>query len=202
MLFANYTYSKAVDNVTDFNSDFGPVDNTNLAAERSLSSFDQRHKVVFAGVFDSPWKGFLSGWQLSPAFTYNSAHPFVVLASGTDINGDRHATNDRPLGFGRNSGLGPDYNSFDLRLTKAFKVSDRGQLQFMAEAFNIVNRTNFAAVNNQVPTVFGFANPVQVPFNLQGASFDPTLNSPGGIPGAFTSALPRRQIQLGARLAF
>jgi hypothetical protein len=65
-----------------------------------------------------------------------------------------------------------------------------------------VNRTNFAAVNNQVPTVFGFANPVQVPFNLQGASFDPTLNSPGGIPGAFTSALPRRQIQLGARLAF
>ena len=49
-LFANYTYSKAHDNVTDFNSDYGPNDQTNLAAEWSLSTFDQRHKVVVAAV--------------------------------------------------------------------------------------------------------------------------------------------------------
>jgi len=201
-LLGNYTYSKATDNVTDFNSDFGPQDNTNLNLERALSSFDQRHKVVAAAVLDSGGKGWMSGWQLSPIVRYNSGHPFNILAGGTDINGDRHSTNDRPLGFGRNSGRGPDYTTLDMRLTKAFKIAERGQLQFIAEAFNIFNRANYSAVNNQVPTVSGFANPVAVPFNLTGRKFDPTLNSPGGIPGAFTSVYLMRQVQLGARLVF
>src|SRR5262249_43394228 len=56
-VMGNYTYSKAIDDVTDFNSDFGPQNNTNLRLERSLSTFDQRHKVVAAAVLDSPWKG-------------------------------------------------------------------------------------------------------------------------------------------------
>ena len=202
-LMGNYTFSKAIDNVFDFNSDFGPQNNTNLNLERSLSTFDQRHKVVAAAVFDSTGQGgFRGGWQLSPIVRYNSGHPFNILAGGTDINGDRHSTNARPLGFGRNSGRGPDYTTLDLRLTKAFKVGERGQIQLMAEAFNLANRTNFASVNNQVPTVVGFANPATVPFNLNGASFNPTQFSPGGIPGAFTSAYDRRQIQLGGRIVF
>jgi hypothetical protein len=202
-VMGNYTFSKAIDDVTDFNSDFGPQNNTNLRLERSLSTFDQRHKVVAAAVLDSPWKGwFFSGLQLSPIVRYNSGHPFNILAGGTDINGDRHSTNDRPLGFGRNSGRGPDYNTLDVRLTKAFKIGERGQVQLTAEAFNLPNRTNFASVNNQVPTLLGFANPAAVPFNLNGSAFDPTQFSPGGIPGAFTSAYDRRQIQLGGRIVF
>jgi hypothetical protein len=201
-LLGNYTYSRATDNVTDFNSDFGPQDNTNLNAERALSSFDQRHKVVAAAVLDSPGKGWMSGWQLSPIVRYNSGHPFNILAGGTDINGDRHSTNDRPLGFSRNTGRGPDYVTLDMRLTKAFKIAERGQLQLTAEGFNLFNRANYAAVNNQVPVIGGFANPVAVPFTLTGSKFDPTLNSPGGIPGAFTSVYLMRQIQLGARLVF
>jgi hypothetical protein len=202
-LMGNYTYSKASDNVFDFNSDFGPQNNTNLNLERSLSTFDQRHKVVAAAVFDSAGQGgFRGGWQLSPIVRYNSGHPFNILAGGTDINGDRHSTNDRPLGFGRNSGRGPDYTTLDLRLTKAFKIGERGQMQLMAEAFNLCNRTNFASVNNQVPVVQGFANPATVPFNLNGTIFNPTQFSPGGIPGAFTSAYDRRQIQLGGRIVF
>ena len=43
---ANYTLSKAIDDVVDFNSDFQANDQLNLRAERALSSFDQRHKVV------------------------------------------------------------------------------------------------------------------------------------------------------------
>src|SRR5205807_806166 len=56
-LTGNYTLSKAFDTSTDFNSDFGPSDQTNLAAERALSTFDQRHKVVVAAILDSPWRG-------------------------------------------------------------------------------------------------------------------------------------------------
>ncbi len=198
-LFGNYTWSRATDNSTDFNSDFGPFNNLALGAERGLSTFDQRHKVVAAAVISGTQKGFFSGFQLSPIVQYNSGHPFNLLAAGTDINGDRHSTNDRPLGIGRNTGRGPDYSDVDLRLTKTFKVGERGGLQLVAEAFNLLNRTNFASVNNEFPTVNGFT-----PFagNLSGSFLNPLTINPGGAPGAFTSALPRRQLQLGARLTF
>jgi len=198
-LFGNYTYSKAFDTVTDFNSDFAPFNQTNLAAERGLSTFDQRHKVVVAAILTGTEKGFLSGFQLSPIVKYNSGHPFDILSGGTDINGDRHSTNDRPLGIGRNTGQGPDYADLDLRLSKTFKIGERGGLQFVAEAFNLFNRTNFASVNNEVPTVNGFT-PLSA--NLSGTFLNPTTINPGGAPGAFTSALIRRQLQFGFRVSF
>lgn len=199
-VLANYTFSKAIDTTTDFNSDFGPQNSLNLAGERGLSSFDQRHKVTMASVFETPWKGrLLGGWQLAPIIRYNSGHPFDILAGGTDINGDRHSTNDRPLGIGRNTGLGPDYIDVDLGLTKAFKVGERAQLQFTAQGFNIFNRTNFSSVNNEVPTLNGFTS---VAPNSSGVFVNPGITSPGGAALAFTSALPKRQLQIGARLVF
>src|SRR5262249_20617818 len=90
-VLANYTFSKAFDTTTDFNSDFGPMDNTNLAGERALSTFDQRHKVVVATIIDTGNSGgrLLSGFQLAPIVRHNSGHPFPLLA-GADVNGDRH----------------------------------------------------------------------------------------------------------------
>jgi hypothetical protein len=199
-LLANYTFSKAYDTSTDFNSDFAPFNQLNLGAERGLSDFDQRHKVVVAGVFDTPWAGqFLGGWQLAPIIRYNSGHPVNILAGGTDVNGDRHSTNDRPLGIGRNTGIGPDYFDVDMRLTKAFKLAERTQLQFIAEGFNIFNRTNFASVNNEAPTINGFT---PFPATTSGRFINPAVVNPGGAPFAFTSTQPKRQLQLGIRLAF
>ncbi len=189
-LVGNYTYSKALDTTTDFNSDFGPNDQTCLSCERGLSTFDQRHKVVVAGVFDSPWKGrILSGFELSPIVRYNSSHPFNLLA-GTNVNNDRHSTTDRPPGAGRNSGIGPNFVDFDMRLSWKYKMGEKSDLQFMAEGFNIFNRTNFGSVNN----VVGVIAP---PFNLSGNK----ILSPSQ-PLGFTSALPTRQLQLGLRLTF
>src|SRR5262249_30659021 len=133
-VLASYTLSKAFDTTTDFNSDFGPQDNTNLAAERGLSSFDQRHKVVFATMIDTGHFGgaVLSGFQLSPVVRYNSGHPFNLLA-GADVNGDRHSTNDRPIGAARNTGEGPDYATVDMRLTRTFRMGERANLQILAE---------------------------------------------------------------------
>jgi hypothetical protein len=202
-LMGNYTFSKAISNATDFNSDFSPFDQTNLNQERSLSDFDQRHKVVVASVLASPWKNvFFSGFQLAPIINYSSGHPLNVLAGGTNINNDRHSTNDRPLGFGRNSGRGPDSMTVDMRLTKQLKLREKVNLQLMAEAFNLFNRTNFVSLNNEVP-VFGagFADPSKVPFNLSGTFVNPLVHAPGGAPGAYTAGL-RRQLQLGARLVF
>jgi hypothetical protein len=188
-IFGNYTYSKAIDQVTDFNSDYGPNDQTNLAAERGLSTFDQRHKIVVAAVLESPWKGALSGFQLSPIIRYNSPHPFNLLA-GTNVNNDRHSTTDRPPGAGRNTGIGPNYFDFDMRLARRFKLTEKATLQVMAEGFNIFNRTNFGSVNN----VVGVIAP---PFALHGSrALSPSQ------PLGFTSAFPKRQMQFGVRLSF
>src|SRR5262249_20623556 len=154
-LMANYTYSKAIDDSTDFNSDYSAFNEVDLSAERSLSDFDQRHKVVLGAVIESPWQHsrILSDFELSPIVSYNSGHPVNLLAGG-DINGDEHFTNDRPPGAPRNSGLGPNYALFDLRLTKRIKFAERVKVQFTAEGFNIANRTNYSTVNNIVGADF------------------------------------------------
>jgi len=199
MLMGNYTYSHAWDDTTDFNSDFEASNQTTLAKERSLSAFDQRHKVVVAGILDSPWKStqgaglgakIFGSFQLSPIVRYNSSRPFNLLA-GTNVNNDRHSTNDRPPGAGRNSGVGPDLATFDMRLSRQFKMTEKASVQFMAEGFNIFNRTNFASVNNTVGADF------TPPFNVSGT----TARSPSQ-PLGFTSALARRQLQFGLRFGF
>ena len=190
-LIANYTYSKAIDESTDFNSDYAAFNEVGLAAEQSLSDFDQRHRVVIAAVLDSPWHSrVLSGFRLSPIVSYNSGHPFNLLA-GADINGDNHFTNDRPPGAPRNSGLGPDYVDFDMRLARSLKLGERSSLQFTAEGFNIANRTNYSSVNNVVGADFG------PPFDVHGtAKLSPSQ------PLGFTAAQPRREVQLGMRFNF
>src|SRR5229473_2641658 len=189
-LLGNYTFSKGFDTTTDFNSHYGPQDPTNLGADRGLSEFDQRHKVVLAGVIESPWKNpFLSGFQLAPIFTYNSGHPFNLLAGG-EVNGNNHTTNERPLGAGRDTGLGPDYINFDMRLSWQRKVGEKAKLQLTAEGFNIANHTNFASVNNEVGPFFGLT-PGFTTFHVQGSS----ALSPSQ-PLGFTSVFPKREKHL------
>ena len=208
-LFGNYTFSKGFDTGTDFNSDYGPQDPTNLAADRGLSEFDQRHKVVVAGVFDSPWKNpFLSGFQLAPIFTYNSGHPFNLLAGG-EVNGNNHTTNERPIGAGRDTGLGPDQTNLDMRLSWQHKVGEKAKLQLTAEGFNIANHTNYASVNNEVNPLFGLPTTPGVACpGCRGGLGNTTFNVHGSAalspsqPLGFTSVFPKREIQLGLRLTF
>lgn len=142
----------------------------------------------------------LSGFELAPIVRYNSGHPFNLLA-GADVNGDRHSTNDRPIGAGRNTGQGPDYADFDMRLSRQFKLGEKAGFQLIAEGFNLANRTNFASVNNVVGPTFGLPPAAggagATTFNVSGTS----ALSPSQ-PLGFTSALPKREIQLGLRLTF
>jgi hypothetical protein len=195
-LFGNYTFSKGFDTSTDFNSDYGPQDPTNLSLDRGLSEFDERHKVVIAGVFDSPWKNpILAGFQFAPIFSYHSGLPFNLLAGG-EVNGNNHTTNQRPIGAPRDTGLGPDYVNFDARLSWQHKLAERAKLQLTVEGFNIANRTNYASVNNEVGPLFGF-EPGFTTFNVHGsAALSPSQ------PLGFTSAFPKREFQLGLRLTF
>lgn len=184
-LNSNYTFSRATDDVVDFNRPFQPNDGTNLRAEHSLSSFDQRHKVVVYGLWSAP-----GALQVSPIFRANSARPFNLLV-GFDLNQDRHDETDRPPFAGRNTGIGPNFWTLDLRLARKISLGHEARnVELIAEAFNLFNRLNFASINNTVGAISG-------PFNVQGRH-DRTPSEPLG----FTSAFPPRRIQLGVRLNF
>jgi len=100
---ASYTWSHAIDDSTDVvsNSD-APQSNFNPNAERSNSTFDQRHRFVLSGVYNSGrvgGSGFVpavfSGVTVAPIFEISSGRPFNIL-TGSDTNFDFDPLTDRP----------------------------------------------------------------------------------------------------------
>jgi hypothetical protein len=206
---ANYTYAKAIDEVTDFNSDFSAQSPIDLRAERALSAFDQRHRVVVNGMFLSPvkgtgaWSRLFSDWTLSPIFIAGSGRPFNVVL-GIDANGDGVSTRDRPCvrlaagqpclpnsNVGRNTGHGAAYYNVDMRLARRFRVAENKFVELTFEGFNLFNKTNFTGINNVIGTTPLLDGR---PHGIEGLA--PTM------PLAFTSSAPARQLQFGARFNF
>lgn len=186
-LNTHYTFSKAIDEVTDFNSDYSPNDQLNARAERALSPFHQTHRFVFSGNYER------RGWMLAPIVSANSWRPFNVQ-TGVDLpsGGDGYASTKRPAHLGRNMGRGPNFFTFDLRLTRRFTFTESRHMELMAEGFNLFNRTNFRTVNNIVGDVPVSALPSPIVANR-----GPVTN-----PLAYTSALNPRQFQLGMKINF
>lgn len=183
-LRVSYTLSKTIDDSGNFFFS-SPQDNFNIRDERGLSDNDQRHRLVVSGSLEAPQQGkaggfarALRGFQFGYIFTYGSRLPFNVLL-GTDRNLDSN-NNDRPLGVGRNTGRGFDFASLDLRVSRRFRLTERVDLQFLAEGFNVLNRANFGVPNN----TFG-----------SGAAPSPRFGQP-------TQAFDPRQFQFGMRLSF
>jgi hypothetical protein len=169
----SYTFSKTIDDAGNFF--FSSVqDNFNIRDDRGRSDNDQRHRLVISGSLETPdhskpngFQRILSGFQLGYIFTYASRLPFNVLL-GSDRNLDTN-NNDRPLGVGRNTGQGFDFASLDLRLSRRFHVTERVDLQLIAEGFNVLNRANFGVPNNTIGS-----DPTPLPtFGQPTAAFDP-----------------------------
>ncbi|MBL8231330.1 MAG: TonB-dependent receptor [Bryobacterales bacterium] len=194
-LNSHYTLSKAMDESTDFNSDYSPNDQLNHRAERALSAFHQQHRFVLNAVYASQAQStVLKSWNIAPIVSANSWRPFNVL-TGVDqpSGGDGYVNTKRPAHLGRNMGRGPNFFTFDMRLSRRFDLgSERKNLEFIAEGFNLFNRTNFRTVNNTVGDVPISALPNPIVANRSIAT----------TPLAHTSALNPRQFQFGLKINF
>jgi hypothetical protein len=200
MFDVSYTFSKDIDDVTDFAPDYEPNDQTNARAERALSPFYRKHSLVGTMVANLPlrasphsdWVHQLFGsFKASGILQASSYRPFNLI-TGYDSAGDNHTDTHRPLGLGRDAGIGPDFCSLDLRLSREFPVREKIRLQFTGDLFNTLNRTNFRSVNNVVGDI-----PVSMlPQPLTGYKGNPT------DPLAFTSAYDPRQLQVGLWVRF
>jgi TonB-dependent receptor-like protein len=100
---ASWTWSHSIDDSTDLQSLLAPQDNRNPNAEKSESTFDQRHRFVFSGVYQAGklnWDNFLgkalSWFTVAPIIEASSGRPFNILV-GDDRNFDFGPNTDRPL---------------------------------------------------------------------------------------------------------
>jgi len=96
---------------------------------------------------------------------------------------------------GRNILRGPGFAQFDLALRKSFRISERTKIALGAEAYNLLNRPNFAVPSNT-------QSPLTLGGNGDAIFKDPAGNFPSGVGRIFTTVGTGRQIQLDARITF
>lgn len=150
-----------------------------------------------------------SGFPLTPQLSYNPSNngdtrnpvrPFlnpefkgpIVLSNPSQwFNPAAFIAPPSASGFygsaGRNSFIGPGLATWDFSVLKDTRISERTQLQFRAEIFNLLNRANF-----NTPNLIVFTPPTAT--NLTGLS---------GTAGAITStSTTARQVQFGLKFSW
>ncbi|HEV2201171.1 MAG TPA: carboxypeptidase regulatory-like domain-containing protein [Bryobacteraceae bacterium] len=92
-LRANYTWSHAIDNISNTFSDavtgsgnLGVLDPLHPGLDRGDAEFDVRHRFTLAGIWDVPFKGnnkvmreIAGGWTIVPNYSVRSGTPFSVF---------------------------------------------------------------------------------------------------------------------------
>ena len=185
----SYTLSKSMNNVGEFFFS-SPIDPFDLSKDWGRSDDDQRHRLVINGAVHSSmepattaWEHISHGFQLSGMLQAYSALPFNITSGVTTIQG----TAGRPIVNGafieRNAGIGSDFFTLSARLSRAFRVAGRVELEGLAEVFNLTNRRNDLTRN----TNFG---PGAYPTN------------PSATFGQITAVGEPRSFQFGVRVRF
>ncbi|MEO8649903.1 MAG: carboxypeptidase regulatory-like domain-containing protein [Acidobacteriota bacterium] len=142
---------------------FRYADVNNLEPEYNWSDRDQRHRFNGFATFLLPWD-----INVSPIVQYRSAQPFSLRPIAEAGPGSTIRRNtDR---------LDNEFFTFDVRVSKAFKITETMAIEGIFEAFNIFNNRNQRSV------------PRPLTFN-----FDGTVSAGFGEP---------RQVQLGIRFKF
>jgi hypothetical protein len=104
-LLASYTWSHAIDDSTDLESTLTPQDSYFPAGDRASSTFDQRHRFVFSGIYHVGRIGngglastLISDWTFAPIVEFASGRPFNII-TGTGDNLQLSSLTSRPNTF-------------------------------------------------------------------------------------------------------
>ncbi len=227
---ANYTWSKAIDNISDFSSESTPFRPGYLNLDRGPSDFNVKNSFVANAVYTSPVhhggdsfvRNLYSDFVIAPIVMIRDGVPFTLLdpaIGGSGSNGNSsHVSEARPFHEGRNLGIGPGYKSFDMRVSRSIllKKDSLFRANLIAQSSNILNHTNFTSVQNifgvtgstvpGVPTTSAIASTVEGNVDLLNGPYNFKGFRPVGLqqgtPLAFNTAAPPRQISFGLELAF
>jgi hypothetical protein len=220
---SSYTYSKATDNGQNsatFTTGNNALDPRNPAGEYGRSNFDVPHKFIFSAVwqpnFFSGQKNVahyvLDGWTLAPIISISSGFAYTGTINGDLPSGScgssRFGINcaspgsNRPPDVEKNTFTSPSRQTIDYRMSRTFPVTEGTKIEFLAEAFNLFNRSNVTSVtstqyNMGTCTGTNAANTLSCALTSN-ASFG--APSSGGINNG--TNLRERQVQFAVRFIF
>jgi hypothetical protein len=144
----SYTLSKSMNNVGE-NFFSSPIDPFDIDKDWGRSDDDQRHRLVATGSVNTsmeaartPWQRLTYGFQVSSMVQWYSALPFNITSGVTTVQG----TAGRPMVDGqfipRNAGIGNDFFSLGMRVSRSFRIGESVRAEGIVEAFNLTNRRN------------------------------------------------------------
>jgi hypothetical protein len=194
-----------------------PADQFNFGKDRGLSPLDQRLRMVVSAVWQPRMKA-LRGFLFSAIETAESGRPvasFISIGSipflgpdgkayngfggirGQGTSGDRNLVPTVP----RNSVSAPSNYKTDFRVSRAIRISERMNVEVLAEAFNILNHSNYNGFNTtlySVPTAPTTSTPLATPIVLAPSAGYFSPNNDAAPPDG-TNA---RRLQLAVRFRF
>jgi hypothetical protein len=177
-VLVNYTWAKALDDDMvsgAFGTFYGgnPIlDPNNIKGENGRSDIDMRERFIGTILWKPEimlgnkfMKQGLDGFTFSGTATESTGFPIVASMSGTitggaDGNiyggsmssGSGAATTGRPPEIQRNSLPGPGIRNIDFRITREIPVHNKMNMQFIGEAFNLLNHEIYSSVNSTFAT--------------------------------------------------
>jgi hypothetical protein len=217
------------------------LDPNNIKGEYGRSDIDMRERFVGTVLWkpaileSNPWmKHGLDGFTFSGTATESTGFPIdaamnsssSVIAStpaaadgniygGAISSGSGAATTGRPPEIQRNSQPGPGVRNIDFRVTREIPIHDKVYMEFIGEAFNLMNHeivssenTYFSTLNAAGKSSCPTATTVTVPTGstFAGCIVPYVASSPAGAFGVKTGTNSTlygpRQIQVSAKLFF
>ena len=181
-----YTFSKTIDQGTGYYNQF------DIGSQRGLSLLDQPQRLVLNGAWTPQWHH-AKGFVLSSVATFASGRPYAAVFDTSVLNFSLVP------GEGFNSFRGPGTQNIDLRLSRVFRVKERVDVSFGAEAFDLLNHPNFQSTVDQVQYTTTQLNDASGnPTNAWTAAANPHF----GAPLAIAPRDGARALQFSTRVSF
>jgi len=207
-LQGSWTWSHAIDDATDIQTFEEPQDNSNARLDRSSSNFDQRHRFVLTGVFDSHWnsldsavaRSFLANWTFAPRLEAGSGRPYRLLTR-TDRSLINSSSTARPsvVPIGTSGSFASPDGTVGLALPHLGAVGNLGR--------NVYRTISYQALDFRLARHFQFSENLKVDFIVDVFNAFNRVNinkvdSAYHLSGRPVSAFNPRQIQFGLKVLF
>lgn len=143
----SYTYSRTISNYESVANlaDFPQSTNRNLERAVSRQSVPQRFVLDFVSTVPQKVR-LLHDFKFSTLLDAQAGNFYNIFA-GLDTNGDTNTLNNRPGTLGRDTLKGPAIASWDMRVAREVRFTERLRGEFTFDLFNVTNRLNISDLN-------------------------------------------------------
>ncbi len=206
-VLAAYTWSKSIDDATDFASSDPSehvLNSYDRRRQRAVSSFDVPHRFTAAFHYALPAAGprwLISGWQVNGILTVQSGQPFTPYTSQFDPYRNESFNRLRVVGDpNANVPAGRAYNPVAFAAPAIGTFGESGR--------NIVRGDGYLSADLSVFRTLSVAESARLQLRFEAQNALNQVNYQGPVtdqatsPGLFVAAAPPRTVQLGVKLSF